>query len=190
MFSRVFPGKPYESAARGLYGTIVSRARAPEFYRDAGVPDTVDGRFEALLLHMFLVLQRLKRDHAQTSELGQTLFDILIFDMDQSIRVSGVGDLKVGPRIKAMGQAFYGRMAAYEAGLEEGPEALSEALCRNLYGTVTPPEPEVLDRVVGYIQAEAKALSEQETAALLRGEVRFGSTRELRKMEPAPRKTD
>ena len=50
-------------AARGtieaIYGMIVTQAREPLFYRDLGVPDTVNGRFDLLVLHLWMVLGRL-----------------------------------------------------------------------------------------------------------------------------------
>jgi len=179
VFSNVFAGKREEAAARGLYESIVAQARAPEFFRDAAVPDSVDGRFESLILHMFLVLHRLKQDHARTADLGQTLFDLMFFDMDQSIRVSGVGDLSVGPRIKAMGQAFYGHIAAYEAALAGGEGSLPETLARNLYGTVEAPRAAVLEAMAAYLRREVAALQALETESLLRGEVSFGPPPQL-----------
>ena len=40
-----------------LYGTIVAQARAPAFYLDYGVPDTVAGRLDMIILHAVLVLR-------------------------------------------------------------------------------------------------------------------------------------
>src|SRR5918911_2077697 len=41
-----------------IYGMIVTQAREPLFYRDLGVPDTVNGRFYLVLLHLWLLLRR------------------------------------------------------------------------------------------------------------------------------------
>ena len=178
MLSRLFGPRNSENQARSLYLAIVDQARAPDFYRDRGVPDSVDGRFELVALHAFLVLHRLKRDHDRTAELAQQLFDILFRDMDASLRELGVGDLGVGPRIKVMAKGLYGRIAAYEAGLdawpEEGPEPLIEALRRNLYGTVGPSLAD-LGAVADYVRREAANLGAQETDALVEGRVTFGT---------------
>jgi len=51
----------------------------------------------------------------------------------------GVGDLGVGIRVKHMAKSFYGRVAAYDAGLaayDSDPAPLTEALRRNVYGTL------------------------------------------------------
>jgi cytochrome b pre-mRNA-processing protein 3 len=175
VFRRIFPGNPHEEAARSLYEAIVLQARQREFYTHFGVPDTVDGRFDLLLLHMFLVLHRLKHDAQPPTKLSQTLFDTMIFDLDQNVRLSGVGDLGVGPRLKAMAEAFYGRIAAYEAGLAKADEAvLRQTLQRNLYDGEGKEDASVLAGMAAYVRREAAALSAQTAADLAAGRVVFG----------------
>jgi len=94
-----------------LYGTIVAQARLPCFYREYEVPDTVNGRFDLLILHVTLVLERLA-DDPQLRELGQGLFDHFCTDMDQNLREMGVGDLSVPRHMRRVGEAFYGRAQA------------------------------------------------------------------------------
>ena len=103
-----------------IYGMIVTQAREPLFYRDLGVPDTVNGRFDLLLLHLWLVLRRLKSAEGGTA-LSQALFDHFCNDMDDNLREMGVGDLTVPKRMQAFGEAFYGRTAAYDLALTGGP---------------------------------------------------------------------
>ncbi len=173
VLSRWFRRDPREGRARALYETVVAQARQPGFYSHCGVPDTVDGRFELIALHVFLVLHRLKADRPETAELAQDLFDTLFRDMDQSLRELGAGDLGVGPRVKHMAQGLYGRIDAYETGLE-GPEgALEAALGRNLYGTVTP-QPEQLRSMAGYLRREVDGLARREPADLEAGTPGFG----------------
>jgi cytochrome b pre-mRNA-processing protein 3 len=172
--TRLFGGKRREEAARGLYAGIVAQARRPDFYSACGVPDTLDGRFELVALHAFLVLHRLKRDRGASAELAQSLFDVLFLDMDVSLRELGVGDLGVGRRVKAMAQGFYGRIAAYQAGLDQGEETLVEALRRNLYGTVEPAEGD-LRAMAGYLRREAGGLAAQDLHDLAAGRVVFGA---------------
>ena len=95
-----------------LYGTIVAQARLPCFYREYGVPDTVNGRFDLLVLHLALVLDRLA-DESQLRELGQALFDHFCSDMDRNLREMGIGDLSVPKHMQRVGEAFYGRARAY-----------------------------------------------------------------------------
>ncbi len=153
-----FKRDPWETRARALYERVVAQARQPGFYRDCGVPDSVDGRFELIALHIFLVLRRLKADTGDGGELGQALIDVMFQDMDQSLRELGAGDLGVGPRVKRMAQGLFGRIAAYEDGLCGPPANLEAALRRNLYGTVTA-EPNQVLAMAGYLRATAEALT-------------------------------
>src|SRR5262245_52656516 len=98
-----------------LYGTIVAQARAPFFYRGYEVPDTLMGRFDMIVLHLVLVLHRLKRDTGALPPLGQELFDQFCQDMDDNLREMPVGDLAVPKLMRTFGEAFYGRAQAYEA---------------------------------------------------------------------------
>ena len=93
---------------------IVAQARLPCFYRDYAVADTVNGRFDLIVLHLALVLDRLAQDPALQS-LGQGIFDRFCQDMDHNLREMGVGDLKVPKQMRHMGEAFYGRSQAYRA---------------------------------------------------------------------------
>src|SRR6185312_5553639 len=107
-----------------IYGMIVTQAREPLFYRDLGVPDTVNGRFDLLLLHLWMVLKHLAPKPAGT-ELSQALFDRFCEDMDGNLREMAVGDLTVPKKMRAFGEAFYGRAAAYDMALTDGAEALA-----------------------------------------------------------------
>src|SRR4051812_22915736 len=80
-----------------IYGMIVAQAREPVFYRTLGVPDTVEGRFDMVLLHLWLVLRRLRESEGGVA-LSQALFDHFCADMDANLRELGVGDLTVPKR--------------------------------------------------------------------------------------------
>lgn len=125
-------------AIHEIYRTIVEQARQPRFYTEFGVPDTVDGRFEMVTLHAFLILRRLKGASDSATDTAQALFDVMFEDMDLSLREMGAGDMGVGKRVKAMVQAFYGRVASYEAGLAGAPDVLESALVRNVYASLEP----------------------------------------------------
>jgi cytochrome b pre-mRNA-processing protein 3 len=95
--------------ADGLFAGLAARAREPVFFLELGVPDTIDGRFDLLALHAWLVLERL----AAERDLSQTLTDIIFVQFDESLRQLGVGDIGIGHRVKKMADAFYGRLKAY-----------------------------------------------------------------------------
>ena len=125
------PRTRLQPTIEAIYGMIVTQAREPLFYRDLGVPDTVNGRFDLLVLHLWIVLRRL-RSIAGGVPLSQGLFDRFCEDMDANLREMGVGDLAVPKRMQAFGEAFYGRSAAYDSALASGDEALAKALCKNV----------------------------------------------------------
>jgi cytochrome b pre-mRNA-processing protein 3 len=125
------PRIPSYGTIEAIYGMIVTQAREPVFYRDFGAPDTVNGRFDLLVLHLWMVLRRLK-PIAGGVDLAQTLFDRFCDDMDGNLREMGVGDLTVPKRMQAFGEAFYGRAAAYDLAVAAGREPLAQALCKNI----------------------------------------------------------
>lgn len=164
---------PNATAARQLYETAVQQARAPGFYRLHGVPDTLDGRFELIALHVFLILHRLKDRQAASESLAQSVFDTMFADMDQSLREMGAGDIGVGPRVKKMAQAFYGRIAAYDAGLTGETGELEAAIRRNLYGTVQAPDSAAVAAMADYLRRQVAVLGEQELETIAAGWIRF-----------------
>ena len=117
-----------------LYGTIVAQARSPIFYGGYGVPDTVSGRFDMIVLHMVLFLHRIKRESEPVHALGQEVFNLFCQDMDDNFREMGVGDLAVPRQMRKVGEAFYGRAQAYEEALADDDAALVDAVVRNVFG--------------------------------------------------------
>jgi len=133
MIFGLFRSRDDQRQTLALYGAIVAQARQPAFYSELGVPDTLEGRFEMLILHAFLYMHRLKDEDETTRAVAQKVFDAMFADMDRSLREIGIGDLSVPKKIKKMAEAFYGRAAAYDSALAEGREALAAAVRRNVY---------------------------------------------------------
>jgi cytochrome b pre-mRNA-processing protein 3 len=162
-----------------LYGTIVAQARLPIFYRDYSVPDSVDGRFELLLLHLFLLLRRLEPDGRAGQLLGQQVFDLFCRDMDQNLREIGVGDLKVPEEMRRVGAAYYGRAKAYEAALAAVEvDSLASAIGRNVFGTGSA-ELAAAAQLATYIREVVALLTAQDIAAFKDGVLRFPDPRRL-----------
>jgi cytochrome b pre-mRNA-processing protein 3 len=153
-----------EEMVDALYAKAVAQARLPVFYAERGVPDTVDGRFDLLVLHVFLLLHRLGGEGRETKALSQGLFDLMFADMDRSLREMGVSDMSVGKRVKEMARAFYGRIDAYEPALADLPK-LEEALARNLYRGAEV-KPASLAAMATYIQKQVAALAALDAASL------------------------
>lgn len=163
--------KAVRDAAERAYQRVVGQARQPMFFAEFGVPDTLDGRFELICLHAFLYLHRLKAEPGAAA-VSQAFFDTMFADMDRGLREMGTGDLSVGRHVKRMAQGFYGRIRAYQDGLERGDGQLSAALGRNLFGTVGELAPAI--NIVGdYVRRAASQLARQPGDELLDGDVRF-----------------
>lgn len=116
-----------------VYDSLVSRAREPIFFARFGVPDTLDGRFDVLVLHAWIVLAELKASHH-----AQGLIDMIFTGFDEAMREQGVGDIGIGHKLQAMAKAFYGRLAAYESAKNE--EELAAAVAKNLWRGAEPDE--------------------------------------------------
>jgi cytochrome b pre-mRNA-processing protein 3 len=154
-------------ATAGLHTALVARARTPQFFTDFDVADTIDGRFDLLALHAWLVLDRLQRDGL--NDLSQSLTNAIFTGFDEGLRDLGAGDMGIGRRMKKMADAFYGRLAAYQGCADEG--ALAEAVHRNLYRGA-PGEEENARAVARYVLAARAGLEGQ---ALETGRVDFGA---------------
>ena len=183
LFDRIFP--PRRQAAgnpASLYGAIVAQAREPDLYTEIGVPDTVDGRFEMVLLHTILVIRRLRSGDPDAVAAGQGVFDLFCTDMDRSLREMGVGDLAVPKRMRKIGESYYGRAAAYEEPLVAGDAvALAAALARNVWPEEAPqPGNAWLAR---YALAVAASLAESDPAVLASGSVSFPQVRRFTRTE-------
>ncbi|MEQ8964625.1 MAG: ubiquinol-cytochrome C chaperone family protein [Azospirillaceae bacterium] len=175
LFSRLRRGTdPARTAAPELYTALVERARAPDFYRTLGVPDTVDGRFDLIVLHAHLLFRRLRGGGEAAERLSQAVFDYMMSDMDRNLREMGVGDLGVGKRIKAMARAYYGRARAYDAALDDpAPGALAGALARNLLPADAPADAPAAAGLADYVRRSIRVLADCPTEGLLAGEVAF-----------------
>lgn len=183
MLRNLFGAKPArkdaQASAELLYGSAVDAARNTVFYADLGVPDTVDGRFEMISVHVYLLLRRLKSTGAEGKQLSQMLFDTMFDDMDRTLREMGVGDLGVGRRVKEMARAFYGRIAAYDEGVEASTQdALEMALSRNVFRTEEAHGPDApgapgASALASYIRAAVRQLDGVEDGKLLAGDVAF-----------------
>ena len=166
MIFRLFPGNRQEATIKALYGAIVAQARAPVFYRDYGVPDTVNGRFDMIVLHLALFLDRMEAGSETMRTQGQAAFDLFCREMDGHLREAGISDLKVPKEMQQVGQAFYGRRSVYREALAvPGNRALAEAIARNIYPeSPVPADMSGLAHWMMAAEAHLSALAEEEIA--------------------------
>jgi cytochrome b pre-mRNA-processing protein 3 len=168
----------HERVGFELYGAAVAAARDPFLYTALGVPDTLDGRFDMVGLHTFLLIQRLKGEVSPGPALAQAVFDAMFSDMDVNLREMGVGDLSVGRKVRVMWEAFHGRAAAYASAMIAGDmAALDAALARNVWRGEPPPDGAMpaLRRVM---LAQEAHLAAQSLSAIAGGAVGFLSAEE------------
>jgi cytochrome b pre-mRNA-processing protein 3 len=159
------PSGPPKSTIEAIYGMIVAQARLPDFYRAYSVPDTVNGRFDMVLLHLWLVLRRIRG-----TAVAQGLFDRFCSDMDANLREMGVGDITVPRRMHKYAESFYGRMGAYDKALEEGGNALTDALARNV---LVGAESAAAEPLAGYVLKAIRALDAYDVKQLEGGDWSF-----------------
>jgi cytochrome b pre-mRNA-processing protein 3 len=175
----LFRSRSIRRAASELYTKAVSAARLPDFYAAFAVPDTIEGRYEMIVLHVVLLLRRLRQPGEHKKRLAQALVDYMAADLDRSIRELGVGDLSVGKFMKRLGQGLYGRAAAYDTALDNGDRvALREALLRNIYDG-DGPDDGILAAFAGYVEKQHAHLSAQPIGPIADGNVDFQIPRTL-----------
>ncbi len=169
MFRLLNKRRAIRSDAGQLYCEIVARARHPALFQHLAVPDTLDGRFDMIVLHGVILLRRLKQlgDH----EIAQSVIDTMFEDMDQALRELGVSDVSVAKRIRPMAEAFHGRAAAYNEALDlpEESDALSQAIARNVF-----PDGDglsVSERLGEYVRRLERCLAGLETGDMQTGTV-------------------
>jgi cytochrome b pre-mRNA-processing protein 3 len=171
----LFSSSPQKLLAQELYHRTLAASRVPFLYARLGVPDTLNGRYDMLMLHAFLLIRRLQGEGVEGRELAQHLFDALFADMDDALRGIGVGDMGIGKRIRKMAEAFYGRAGAYEKALASGERAeLQEALARNIWPDDNDPAlQEQAAHLAAYVRRQWQNLTTQSMATLRAGAVSF-----------------
>ena len=167
-------GKKNERLTDALYATIMAQARQPVFYTAHRVPDTFDGRFDVLVLHVVLVLYRLKDEDVAAREQGRHLAERFFTDMDRTLREMGVGDLSVPKKMKKMADAYFGRLNAYNDALDvcgENPVLLAEALDRNLFRDHS--DIDAAAAIARYAAASKDTLAATPLETVLKGDLTF-----------------
>jgi cytochrome b pre-mRNA-processing protein 3 len=175
----LFGSRSIRRAAGELYTRAVAAARIPHFYSAFAVPDTIEGRYEMIVLHIVLVLRRLRQPGEHRKQLAQALVDYMAADFDRSIRELGVGDLSVGKFMKRLGEGLFGRAAAYDKALDTGDRlALQAALLRNIYDDAMScdgdgPDDRILAAFAAYVEDQHAHLSAQPIGPISDGIVDF-----------------
>jgi cytochrome b pre-mRNA-processing protein 3 len=168
MIMGLFRRNPQKIAMDALCRIVSDASRIPSLYRDHGVPDTVEGRFESMTLHAILVLRALKDQPEHGRDAAQDFVDAVFRFLDIALRDLNVSDVAVGKKIKKLAKSFYARVAAYDEGLATPSPALEDALRRNIL------EGEGDSRTLAaYVRASATQLAARNLAELMAGEGLF-----------------
>lgn len=171
MLKRLFSRNRPSPVPQELYGRVVAQSRDAAFYANAGVPDTVTGRFDMLCLHAFLLTRRLSADPAaHARELSQDFFDIFSSELDAALREIGVGDTSVPKRLKRMMGAYYALVAILGEPLDadDGAQAGNNAAARFAPGSAVAPA-----FFSAYLPAAAGMLADTDYAELARGNLEW-----------------
>lgn len=165
---KLFASDNYKLAAHNVYVRLVEQARQPFFYEECGVADTIDGRFDVIVLHIFLLSQRLKNE---SPDFIRAVWEVFFADMDRSLREMGASDTGIGKRIKKMVQAFYGRIDSYEKTIDNLAE-FTDSLRRNIYRNTEVSEKQI-EELTSYITKNVNNLKIQRLENLTCGNVSF-----------------
>lgn len=158
-----------KAQASELYGRVVAQSRMPVLYSAFGVPDAPEGRLEAIIVHLVLVIARLRREGQAGDRLARAVGEAFVTDMDDCLREMGVGDLTVPRKVNKAAAALWDRAQAYGPALEAGDEP---ALAGLLATHVTQGAQTQAVALARYVLAAARALDEQ-PESLLAGAARF-----------------
>lgn len=145
--------------ASNLYGHLVAQARNPAFYADMGTPDTPEGRLELIVLHVVLVLRRLKSDGQAGADLGRALAETFVRDMDDCLREMGVGDISVAKKVKKAAAALFDRSRDYGAALDSADDtALARLIATHVLELAADETPPAAARNMAAYARQAEAL--------------------------------
>lgn len=177
MFTKILRAlwpNPQKQRAAELYIALVRQARNPFFYTDLGVADSVDGRFDMIVLHVALAVQRLEAfEQTSIAQLRNALMEYLIEDMDRNLREMGVSDTSVSRKMKKLASQLNGRFVKYSAAKTH--EEWHVALTRNVYRSEESDAPEGVAALTTYVQETREKFAALTEAQWLAAEVQFGA---------------
>jgi len=148
----LFGARRHREALRPLYDALVAAAREPAWYREGGVPDTIEGRFDMVATMVALALLRLEREGEKARAESVQLTEIFIDDMDGTLRQIGIGDFVVGKHVGRLVGALGGRLGALREAFD-GAAPLEAAVRRNLFRDAAAEEARV-----GFVSARLRRL--------------------------------
>lgn len=165
-----------KEAAEKIYDAIVAQSRNPGFYIRCGVPDTLSGRFDMLVIHMFVVLQILKLGGREGQLLAQEIVEAFIREMDTMVRDLGVSDRSVPKEVRKIAQLFYGQLLSYSTALQRNDlKGLSGEVWKSFQSSEGDDREVAIasEAIATYIRQSIKSIQEMPLNMLLQGNIRF-----------------
>jgi cytochrome b pre-mRNA-processing protein 3 len=176
MLTRLRQWRDRHEKARSLYGSIVTQARARGFYAHWGVPDTPEGRFETIALHLVLVLQRLGQAGPSGQRLARALTETFAEDLDDNLREMTVGDLAVPRHVKRAVAALHERHTRYLAALADSDDAPLAATIEARFASAGANGGLDVRSICAYIRRASHGLVQLPTAEVLAGRLAWPQT--------------
>lgn len=158
--------------ADDLYDAIMAQARLPIYYQTLGVPDTLEGRFSILTIHLFAVFRRLKSAGAEATATAQALADRFVADMDTVLREIGVGDLSVPKKVRKLVAGGANLIESYDRAAAAGGQALETVIADSL--PLDGEEARAASaKLIPYVNAMLEDLKTQPIEDICAGRIRF-----------------
>ena len=169
----LFRNKERDAQISRLYDQILAQSRDPAFFIDGGVPDTVEGRTDMMLLHLFLLMHRLGGEQGDIHELARGVCDRFFTELDRAMREMGVGDLTVPKKMRKIADIYTGCSSSYGNALHKpDDEELTQVLLRNVYARDEARLPQAR-ALAGYVRRASKALADASLANLASNSLPF-----------------
>ena len=155
-----------------LLSSASQQSRHPAFYSDRGLSDSLDGRFESITLHIALIMRRLKSVQPSGAALAEDLCTALFSSFDHAFREMGTSDVAIARKIRQLGEAYAGRVAAYNDSLssEDALQSLEAAILRNVFGGDSTRD---AAQFAKYTLAADTALAKQSDDAVWNGQINW-----------------
>ena len=161
-----------QRAADRLYAAITAQCDGEAFTRAFEIERSFRGEHSALVLHVWLVLRRLREEGESGKALAQVLYDTFQDDVEHRVHAEGVR-VRVNKWLNELEQGFYGSALAYDNALTGGSGDLAKVLHRNVFhgeGDVGGGRAKKLER---YIRRELGCLAATDGKAVREGRLRF-----------------
>ncbi|MGI9520174.1 MAG: ubiquinol-cytochrome C chaperone family protein [Hyphomicrobiaceae bacterium] len=166
---------PVGRTATNLYGSIVTQVRQPYFYRVLGLPDTINARYELLVMHLSIVLEALNLGGSvkDADRVRRALVEHFVADMDDTMRELAVGDTSVPRKVKKLAAGLMDRSRDYASAFsgDSGPGASAAVLAEVFEHDQSSP---IILRLSKYAHRLLQHVSHPEVAVALRsGQLTF-----------------